>query len=178
MQLDLTSIGNYIRERRVEAKLTQAALAERLGVSFQAISNWERGESLPDTALLPDLACILDCSIDIILGGGTAPGRYRRRITVAQMREAINCIRRMRELLGPDHFMCRTMIDALNVRMNSDIEPAFSDEFIFDAYIGEAILACVRDGGDYIDLNDVSANLMDGKPKEYILRRLKDLGIK
>lgn len=178
MKIDLNAVGSCIRQKRTGASLTQAELAERLNVSAQAVSNWERGESLPDISLLPDLALILDTSIDAILGGGTVNGCFRRRITVAQMREAMHCISRMRELMGSDHFMYRTMVDALDARMNSAIEPAFADEFIMDAYIGEALLACVRDGGDYVDISNVRENLMDGKPKEHVLRRLIELGIK
>ena len=45
MKLDLIAIGDFIRELRRKAGITQAELAERLGVSFQAVSNWERGVS-------------------------------------------------------------------------------------------------------------------------------------
>lgn len=45
MNLDLQAIGAFIRARRTEAALTQAELAERLHVSAQSVSNWERGDS-------------------------------------------------------------------------------------------------------------------------------------
>ena len=51
-------------------KLTQSELGERLGVSFQAVSKWERGETLPDISILPALADILETSIDYILRCG------------------------------------------------------------------------------------------------------------
>ena len=72
----------------LEAELTaaQAELAERLHVTAQAVSLWERGVTTPDIALLPDLACILGCSADTLLGSPAS--RYRRRTTVQQMREA------------------------------------------------------------------------------------------
>ena len=178
MVLELRAIGDFIRLRRMEAGLTQAGLAERLGVSFQAVSNWERGESLPDTALLPDLACILDCSIEAILGGGISFGNYRRRITVAQMREAAACFRRMRELIGPDHIIFRMIIEAMNERMNTEIEECFTNDVAMDAFICELLLGCVRDGGDYIDLNDVRTHIASEGPRNYALRRLAELGIK
>ena len=43
-------------------------LANQLGVSYQAVSNWERGESMPDIAKLEDLSRELGASIDAILG--------------------------------------------------------------------------------------------------------------
>jgi transcriptional regulator with XRE-family HTH domain len=69
--------------------LTQAQLAEKLNVSPQAVSNWERGETLPDVAQLLNLAEALHCSVDGILSGGAGCGGYRRHITVAQMQEAL-----------------------------------------------------------------------------------------
>lgn len=177
MMLDMNAIGAFIRERRVEGGRTQAELAERLGVSAQSVSNWERGETTPDIGLLPDLACILDCSIDTLLGGGKCIGKYRRRVTVAQMREAVLCVRRLRELLGSDHFMYRCMVDALDERMNSGIEPALYEEKLTDAYICEALLECVKNG-DYADADDVRGNVANEKAREYTLRAMREMGLK
>lgn len=49
---------------RKEQKMTQEELAGHLHVSSQAVSKWENGHSLPETALLPKLARILDTNID------------------------------------------------------------------------------------------------------------------
>lgn len=176
--MDMNAIASYLQTLRKEKGLTQAGLGERLGVSAQSVSNWERAESLPDTALLPELAIIYGVSVDEILGGGSASWRFRRRVTVAQMWEAMVCIQRLGQLLGHDHFMYRTMIDALNKRMNSDIEPAFSNPVIWDAYVCEALLACVREGGDYVDISDVEANIKSDKPRQWTIERLKELGLR
>lgn len=60
-------VGKRIAQLRKQAKQTQDKLAERLGITAQAISKWENGHTLPDTVLLPVLAKIFDCSIDAIL---------------------------------------------------------------------------------------------------------------
>ena len=65
--MDNKEIGQHIALLRKERGLTQETLAEALSVSPQAVSKWENGHSLPETALLPGLARILDCSIDNIL---------------------------------------------------------------------------------------------------------------
>ena len=176
--MDAHAIASYLQTLRKEKGLTQAELGERLGVTAQSVSNWERAESLPDTALLPELAMIYGVSVDEILDGGTAAWRYRRRVTVAQMWEAMICIQRLSQLLGPDHFFFRTMIDALNRRMNSDIEPAFSNPVIWDAYVCETLIACVRDGGDYVDIGDVEANIKSERPRQWTVNRLRELGLK
>ena len=57
-----------IKRLRKERELTQEALADFLGVSFQAVSKWERGESYPDIELLPTIADFFSVSTDEILG--------------------------------------------------------------------------------------------------------------
>jgi tellurite methyltransferase len=59
--------GNISRYRK-ELGLTQEALGEKLGVSFQAVSKWETGYTVPETALLPSLAKNLNISVDKLLG--------------------------------------------------------------------------------------------------------------
>lgn len=61
-------IGENIKRLRTQKGLTQEALAEFLGVSFQSISRWERGESYPDITMLPALASFFDVTVDSLLG--------------------------------------------------------------------------------------------------------------
>ena len=65
--LDNRKIGNQIATLRRQHGYTQEELAERLGISPQAISKWENGHSLPETAQLPALARLLRSTIDAIL---------------------------------------------------------------------------------------------------------------
>lgn len=60
-------IGEVIRKYRKEKGLTQNEMAKRLGVTAPAVNKWEKGNSLPDTALLSPIARLLDISIDILL---------------------------------------------------------------------------------------------------------------
>lgn len=57
-----------IKRLRKERDLTQEALADFLGISFQAVSKWERGESYPDIELLPTIADFFSISTDELLG--------------------------------------------------------------------------------------------------------------
>lgn len=45
------NIGNFITKKRKELGMTQQKLAEQLNVSFQAVSKWENGTTVPDTLL-------------------------------------------------------------------------------------------------------------------------------
>jgi transcriptional regulator with XRE-family HTH domain len=67
---DAVEIGRRISRLRKERDMTQPALADVMGVSFQAVSNWERGASMPDIGKLPELAQALGVSVDELLGGG------------------------------------------------------------------------------------------------------------
>lgn len=67
--IDREQIGIRIAALRKKAGLSQLALAEKLGVSAQAVSKWEGGRNLPDIDLFRELAWIFDMSIDSIVEG-------------------------------------------------------------------------------------------------------------
>ncbi len=62
-------IGRFISEKRKDKKITQEQLAEKLGVSINAVSKWERGLCLMDMSLLKPLSEILEVSVNEILSG-------------------------------------------------------------------------------------------------------------
>lgn len=67
------TIGKNIAALRKKCGLTQAQLGERLGVSNQAISKWEKGMNLPDVMLLPQIAKVFGTTIDRLFEGCDAP---------------------------------------------------------------------------------------------------------
>lgn len=67
--LDSIKVGNFIMEKRKSLGLTQQQLADKLNVSFQAISKWENGTTYPNIEILRDLAIVLNVSVDEILVG-------------------------------------------------------------------------------------------------------------
>ncbi|MDE6627381.1 MAG: phosphoribosylformylglycinamidine cyclo-ligase [Lachnospiraceae bacterium] len=67
--LNSIKVGNFIMDRRKTLGLTQQQLADKLNVSFQAVSKWENGTSYPNIEILRDLATVLDVSVDEILAG-------------------------------------------------------------------------------------------------------------
>lgn len=66
------TLGKRIVSHRKRLKLTQDQLAEKMGVTAQAISKWENDQSCPDIALLPRLAALFGISTDELLGCRTA----------------------------------------------------------------------------------------------------------
>jgi len=67
---DMQHVSKTISTLRKERNMTQMELADRLNISFQAVSNWERGQTMPDIAKLGELADIFGVTIDELLGNG------------------------------------------------------------------------------------------------------------
>lgn len=63
------TLGQRISESRKARGITQEELAEKLGVSAQAVSKWENDLSCPDIMLLPELGDLLGMTTDELLRG-------------------------------------------------------------------------------------------------------------
>ncbi|MBQ4113211.1 MAG: helix-turn-helix transcriptional regulator [Clostridia bacterium] len=61
-------IAENIKRLRQDSQLTQAQLADRLGVSYQAVSRWENETTYPDIELLPSIASLFGVTVDYLLG--------------------------------------------------------------------------------------------------------------
>lgn len=69
---DMEQIGIKLMKCRKAAGLTQMELADRMGISFQAVSNWERGLSCPDISKLSELSDLFGVTVDELLGNKRA----------------------------------------------------------------------------------------------------------
>ena len=54
--MDQERIGNFIKKIRVDNNLTQRELADKLGVTYQAVSKWENGKNIPDIQTLKQIS--------------------------------------------------------------------------------------------------------------------------
>ena len=78
--LDYKKIGQFLSNERKKAELTQKQLAEELNITFQAISRWEKGLSVPSLDILDDLSQIFNVSVDEILKGEGYSARFSYEI--------------------------------------------------------------------------------------------------
>ena len=62
-------IGKFIAACRKEKGLTQASLAEMLGITDRAVSKWETGKSMPDASIMLDLCKLLSINVNELLTG-------------------------------------------------------------------------------------------------------------
>lgn len=67
--MDQVKIGNFIKQKRKEKKLTQSELAEKLNVTDRAISKWENGICMPDSGIIAELCKILNITINDLFSG-------------------------------------------------------------------------------------------------------------
>ena len=67
--MDQLKIGKFIAECRKQKKLTQMQLAEKLNITDKAISKWENGKAMPDSAIMLELCDILCISVNELLNG-------------------------------------------------------------------------------------------------------------
>ena len=68
--MKMLNFGQKIKKLRTDTGLSQAMLAEHLGVSVQSVSNWECNNTMPDISQIVPLASILCVSTDYLLGAG------------------------------------------------------------------------------------------------------------
>ena len=84
-------IGVLLKELRKEKNLTQAELAEKVGVSNRSISRWENGMTMPDFDLLIELADFYEVDVREILDGErNNTGRVVHKEEVLLMAEYTN----------------------------------------------------------------------------------------
>ncbi|WP_246288938.1 helix-turn-helix domain-containing protein, partial [Bacillus haikouensis] len=93
----MKKVGKQIAQLRKDKKITQMELADLMGVSFQAISNWERGKTMPDISKLPELAVIFCVSIDEILNNSKGTRLVRGLVENDTLMES--------ESIGKDEFI-------------------------------------------------------------------------
>ena len=67
--MDQIKIGKFIASCRKEQGMTQAVLAEKLGISDRAVSKWETGRSLPDSGIMLELCGLLKINVNELLSG-------------------------------------------------------------------------------------------------------------
>jgi len=93
-------ICENIKNLRKEKDLGQDALADAMGVSVQAVSKWETGNSLPDVALLPRIASFFGVTVDYLFFGQREPGVPEAAVPEVDMLFADDGILRVIQFIG------------------------------------------------------------------------------
>ncbi len=169
--MDNLKIGNYIQNLRKAQKLTQKELADKLNISFQAVSKWETGESLPDTGILLDLCEILNTSVDKLLNGGAIVARDRRMMRVANVVEGFEHLEAVGKCFGENCTFFTGMIEGINTKMNIDILEYLRDPNTRRFMYVEVIIQWILDGKT-VDLDEIEDLFHDQRMVDMVKRYL------
>lgn len=90
--MEKNTFGSMVAELRKEKGMTQADLAEKMGITDKAVSKWERDLSYPDIASIPRLAEILGVSVDELLSLKRPDGEKGKTKTEEYVTLALNSI--------------------------------------------------------------------------------------
>lgn len=139
-------IGIYLQRQRKERGLTQKELADKMHVSFQAVSKWETGESLPDTCCLLELSNVLETTTDQILSAGNIVLRNTKHILVESILEGFNAIMSLKQYFGEDSAMFTGAIEGINRKLNIDFERCFKSDHLKENLLAEIIIYYLTHG--------------------------------
>ena len=160
--MDMSKIGQYIRAQRKAAGLTQQQLAQRMGVSFQAVSKWENGDALPDAGLLLDLADVLHTTTDKLLSGGAVVQGDWKRMRVADVIEGFAHIEAVGRCFGGDSTFYTGMIEGINSKMNIDLVSYLRDPKARTMMMIEVLIQGIMNGYT-LDMDEVRAYIANPK---------------
>lgn len=71
--------GEIIKKIRKEHNLTQKEFADKLGVTYQAVSKWENGKNMPDIVLLKEISHLFNIDIEELLTGKNTSNKKQRK---------------------------------------------------------------------------------------------------
>ena len=135
LMFDQQRIGANIMKARKAKGYTQMTLADALGVSFQAVSNWERGQTCPDIANLSALSRVLDISIDELLGNRRA-AEITREIAEDKTPELQpEELQQVAPLLTGEQADKAASVSASDFAALAALAPFLSEEFLGEAVI-------------------------------------------
>lgn len=133
---DTMKVAKKIKQARVERNMTQMDLADAMGVSYQAVSNWERGNSMPDISKLEELCRVLDLSIGELLGMESREARAVEKIlTEEDAALTVEELSGIAPLLPPEQMKEQTRKNseektAWNLNAIVEMAPFLDDDFL------------------------------------------------
>ena len=169
--MDTLKIGRYIQRLRKSSGMTQKDLAERLNISFQAVSKWENGDTLPDTGILLDLCDILDTTADKLLNGGTLASHERRLMRTEDVINGFRCIENIGKVFGEDSTFFIGMVEGINEKMNIDLLSCLKDPMTREILYAEVLIQGILSGRT-VDINEIETVFQNKKMIETIRRYL------
>ncbi len=167
------NLGNNIKQLRQQKNLTQEQIAEKLGVTYQAVSKWETNANTPDISLLPAIASLFGVSIDTLFADNMMDFsdihsfmKDDNVIRVVQMRG--NKIVKVSSILSPDEppieiafpHNCNDRTQYFKVEVYGHI---ISDSSINGDVVCHQTIQCGGINGDVRSDGDIKANELNAQ---------------
>ena len=169
--MDILKIGRYIQRLLKAAGLTQKELAEKLNISFQAVSKWENGDALPDTGLILPLCDVLGTTADKLLNGGTLAAGERRLLPLEDVVAGFRCMEDIGRLFGEDSTFFTGMVEGINAKMNIDLLTYLRDPMTREALYAEVLIQGILSGRT-VDMEEIEGAFQNKKMAEAVRRYL------
>ena len=132
--LDMNKVAKNIKNARTKKNMTQLELADIVGVSYQAVSNWERGNSMPDIGKISDIAKALDTDVTELLGndnGTTAVKKVLEKSPEPLTAEELTDVAPMLPPMELTEEVKRTSEnEKMNLRALVGLAPFLDDEYL------------------------------------------------
>ncbi|MBP0970347.1 MAG: helix-turn-helix domain-containing protein [Oscillospiraceae bacterium] len=152
--MDNLRIGRYIQHLRKAAGMTQKELADKLSISFQAVSKWENGDTLPDTGILVELCNILGTTVDRLLNGGSNLPVERTPMKLEDVEKGFEYLEKIGELFGEDCTFYTGMIEGINNKMSIDILSYLSVPTTREVMYAEVLIQGIL-SGKTVDMREI-----------------------
>ena len=165
--MNTIEIGKYIKSKRIEKHLTQKELAGKLQISFQAVSKWETGTTLPDTSLLLELSDKLEVTVDQILNAGEFRKPMNKKINIEEIKNGLNSILKLRKILGPNNGFYNNMVNSIKDSDGNNLEDFLKDEAQYEVVLAKSIVQLIIDGY-YVDDAEIDEHFKTEGIKEKI----------
>ena len=182
------AVSATIRRLRREKGLTQEALAQAIGVTPQAISKWETGQTMPDITLLLPLSKELGIGVNELLGGNRRQeleNRFQKACAIGHEYSLMVALEALEEFPDDEDFLYRRAWDELSI---GKTKPIGAERFIERAILGLSFLC--RKAPDWAASRSVLAEAYltqgnrdqayaealayNGPEKERVMRRFLD----
>lgn len=112
--MDQLQIGAFIAKKRKEKNLSQAALADKLGVSNKTVSKWETGKCMPDYSVIESLCKELEISVSELMDGEEAADKSIRTYDDTQI---LDLIKRTQNLENQKNMMWGIIVFIIGIVM-------------------------------------------------------------
>lgn len=167
---DTIQIGKKIKQARIDRNMTQMNLADAMGVSYQAVSNWERGNSMPDISKLGDLCDALHITVNELLGiesPAVAKAMAQEELTVEELAEVAPMLPPKTMQFNVQQMQSR--LQAGLAKMSEKLEQTFGDGGTFEMKMGKVM--------DAVDAGTVTVHIREDKKKgkKLDLSRIADM---